>query len=682
MHSDPGSGRERLAQLKGQRVKGSCEWILTNELYRKWLSSDSGNQILAITGNPGSGKTMLSLFITEDLQGPPWQTEQTQLLYYFCDFRDERPNTALAILRGLICQLTSKHPRLLDTIWPHLDTPEKAWYKATSLDALWTMFTNLLEDSKIGTIFCVIDGIDEYENDSMTALGLKFDDLFSAGPTGPILGNFRLLITARSVRSLRNVPTIRIDSDAKQTVRTEVKRFINSQVKELSARRQTNHIVRDRIRGKVQECAKGNFLSAYLILHRLSRFSTTPEIIEGLEHFSRGLDTIYRRILLGIKPEYRDICSLILRWVVMAHRTLSLQELAAAIQLQSRVPIENSQAIISYITMCIPLLSVYQGDLVLVHESARNYLTWQDLGKDEALKAFYIQTEEANAELAQTCFECIQSSTLQFSQISVTNKLLLSKDPLIGYAVMYWLEHAKRSPKYADKVFDPSHSFFQEKSDLRRNWWQSYWKVGDSVWGELDIPLLHISAYCGILPWVEKLIAQPRKPFSIHRHAEKEDPYGRQPLYYAASAGHAEIIPVLVANGADVNAADNSGRTALIEASAGGHENCVRVLLSHGANSWGADKGGRTALASAAFGGYINIIQRLLDDGVDPNGPGKGILGLSVLEEAVSAGHVELARFLVDRGADVNESAIKLLGRPTLVKRLFRTPADDKSAPP
>lgn len=365
--TEPCSDRDRLIRLKGQRVQGSSEWIRSNELYSNWLGLDSGNQILAITGGPGKGKTMLSLSVTEELQNLQWQTPRMDVIYFFCDSQDERRNTAVAVLRGLICQIIDSRPNVANRIWPHLDTPEKAWFKVTSLQALWTIFTNILEDPDVGTIFCVLDGLDECDNYSLSVLAPKLQDLFSPCIEGPVPNNFRLLISAREIPWLSNTLTICLNSDAKQIMQRDMRNFIFSEVKEMSRARKTNHFVRDRIRCNVERLADGCFLSASLILNDLSRLPTSAEIVEALEHFSEGLDAIYSQILLRIKAEDQHACSMVLKWVTMARRALTVEELAAAIQPQ--ITLKNNQDIIKYVTLCGPLLNLCDGEVILVHTS-------------------------------------------------------------------------------------------------------------------------------------------------------------------------------------------------------------------------------------------------------------------------------------------------------------------------
>ena len=92
--------------MQKHQVVGTCEWISQLHQYQCWLGGDG--RLLWICGEPGKGKTVLSLSITEQLVKIAADSEgSTQVLYYFCNFDDERRNKAVAVLRGLIYQLDS-----------------------------------------------------------------------------------------------------------------------------------------------------------------------------------------------------------------------------------------------------------------------------------------------------------------------------------------------------------------------------------------------------------------------------------------------------------------------------------------------------------------------------------------------------------------------------------------------
>ena len=66
----------------------------------------------------------------------------------------------------------------------------------------------------------------------------------------------------------------------------------------------------------------------------------------------------------------------------------------------------------------------------------------------------------------------------------------------------------------------------------------------------------------------------------------KEDRYGRTPLHYAASNGHKEIVELLIAEGAEVNAKDKGRKTPLDVTSAippnSNKTEIVDLLRKHG----------------------------------------------------------------------------------------------------
>ncbi|XP_066594349.1 ankyrin repeat and KH domain-containing protein 1 isoform X2 [Prorops nasuta] len=123
------------------------------------------------------------------------------------------------------------------------------------------------------------------------------------------------------------------------------------------------------------------------------------------------------------------------------------------------------------------------------------------------------------------------------------------------------------------------------------------------------------------------------------------------PLMEAASAGHVDIVSLLIAHGADVNAQSTSGNTPLMYACAGGHENVVRVLLKAGANVEDHNENGHTPLMEAASAGHVPVAKILLEYGAGINTHSNEFKE-SALTLACYKGHLEMVRFLLEAGAD------------------------------
>ena len=78
-------------------------------------------------------------------------------------------------------------------------------------------------------------------------------------------------------------------------------------------------------------------------------------------------------------------------------------------------------------------------------------------------------------------------------------------------------------------------------------------------------------------------------------NAKRDD--GETPLHRAAVKGHKEVVELLIAKGADVNAKDNLGT--LRYAASGGRKEVVEVLIAAGTDVNAKDRHGKTPLDHA-----------------------------------------------------------------------------------
>lgn len=120
-------------------------------------------------------------------------------------------------------------------------------------------------------------------------------------------------------------------------------------------------------------------------------------------------------------------------------------------------------------------------------------------------------------------------------------------------------------------------------------------------------------------------------------------------LMLSAGEGHTEIVELLLAKGADANAADAGKSTALMNAAINGHTDVVEALLAHGAQVNAKGKRGFTALMWAAQYGYPDTIKVLLSHGAKVNM--KSDLGDTALSRATDNGHTEVVQMLKKAGA-------------------------------
>jgi len=103
---------------------------------------------------------MLSIFLTEDLE------REHQIIFYFCSSEDEKRNNAAAALRGLLWQVTARQPELTEHLLQYFDTPVRSQAALTSRETLWTIFAKVVSDQRLTPTLCLLDGLDECDNES------------------------------------------------------------------------------------------------------------------------------------------------------------------------------------------------------------------------------------------------------------------------------------------------------------------------------------------------------------------------------------------------------------------------------------------------------------------------------------------------------------------------------------
>ena len=595
---------------------------------------------------------MLSIFLTDELEKIVKQRKNATLLFYFCSYQDEKRNSAVAILRGLLYQIITERPQLIKHVLPYFDSTERAKLSQSSLEALWIIFEKILRDSALGTIFCVLDGLDECDEVSLRPLITRLVNFFPQRDSTSVVGQFKLVVVSREIPGLDRFPRVKLDPDLDEQVASDIQLLISVKVDELSKIERFNDI-RAHVQTILLERAEGTFLWVGFVMNELSQKRTCTEVLETLDALPKGLPATYSRMLLQIESSQRQTTSLLLRWVTMALRPLTLKELAAAIGIGSSALISSNRAIRDQVALCGSFLKIREHEVGLVHQSAKDYLLRENPDDNPLLEQFRIKPEEAHFELARTCFAYIQNGVLANGPLDLTDAQQLRDFPLLKYAVLCWPEHARYSSKYAEEMFDPSGPFFQKKSPLRKNWWQTYHRAAELDWARREwVSPLQMAACFGIFPWAQRLVKKTRWEIIFYKPADEKDSGGWTALMWAAARGHEAMVRLLLENRAEVEAKDSNRWTALHQAAVKGHEAVVRLLIEKGADPDSKDKDGWTPLPGAAANGHEAVMRLLLEKGVNVNAQG-GWFG-NALQAASLYGHDKMVELLLDKGAEVN----------------------------
>ncbi|CVL05011.1 uncharacterized protein FMAN_13001 [Fusarium mangiferae] len=687
--SHPDVDRASIAEAKGQRAPGTCEWILENSQFQTWL--DKKTPLFWISGGPGTGKTVMSLFLSEQVE-KACQSTGDKLLFYFCRFQHEYYNKPGNLLRSLAYQLLSfsTDTSAVLEVFSYLDTEEKAKNALSSLECLWKILEILLSQSNLSTVYCIIDGIDECGLSDV--LISKFRD-YSTSPTGRN-GPLRVALIGRdadilgipthtqgSELSLASVPEttsvqadaidvfygIKLDPDHHERINDDIATFIRWSLQPLQ-RIKGFDTIRPQIERNLLDRAEGTFLWVAFVVHELSKKRTCLQIAETVKDIPVGLYPIFGRMLHQIDPKHRHVSATILKWIAITMRPLTLEELASAIE----TGIEHME---DRIAICQPLLRLSNNRVLFVHQSAKEYLLRSQPDQDTIAEGFRIEAKGCHGEIAHRCLQIIENSFFRhkridhetfermkrgheepkISGVSMYQGNTLITGELFSYAERYWFSHARQSPKDASYLFTTSRPFFKRFSVVRKNW-EAY--RAESSW------IHRMATYLGMVPWLWALRGEKVfLPIIGTIQLVKSDSALYKPetyWTYAVNDGHEEVVRFL-----HNNCVEFEGDFLVCwEVLWLGDDKLVQALLEHDLKITEGSSN-RNALISATTKGFIAVVQLFLDCGANVTIRNDNNETLLIL--AARFGHKDLVNILLDHGVQLNIADFRLwLNQATL----------------
>ena len=616
--TDPSIDRDRITRTKGDRTPGTCYWITQNAEYQLWLTGDSG--LLWIRGGPGKGKTMMSIFLSEDLAADNLKN----VIFYFCAGQDDKRNTATAVLRGLLWQMTGHEPDLMQYLAPFFDPPGRGHATLASEETLWQLLKDICNRSSKRT-YCVIDGIDECDEDSAHWLAAR---LASIESDSAVCG-LNIVVLSRHLIGLDGRNCISLDSDHDGQVSADVQMFVRDQMRRVSRQVRLNVEFREHVVTTLLDRSEGTFLWVGFVMNELSKKKTGSKIAEAIHHLPQGLPAFYARMLHEIEPEDRENSKRLLIWVAMNFKPTPLDALADILNYQVTMGISGRDAARDAVESCAPML-VVQNDVVgFVHQSARDFLLRWQVDRDPVLEEFRINPEAAYLFLARQCLKALaRDSELQY------------------YALSNWSKHAGRLDKLAPDLFNGANIFFGQASRTRNIWWEkhsySFRRLPNS-----EPPRLHIACYLGLEIWARMIMEDAvHSGRSLLNCITEQCPHGWTPLEYAVEGGSDDLVKLLLENEAEADIlSTDRGEALLSRAIMAGKETTARLLISHGIDP-------RRLVQDALNTRNATSVRSLLSSnlGVDFSTHDLNVW----LRSAIITKHIEMIKLLLKRGANAN----------------------------
>ncbi len=650
--------------------------------------------MLQLVGASGIEKTMISSYLVEELEKRAQFTSDMIFAYYFCDNKDDKRNTVIAIIRELLLQLLRQRSLLFKHIQKDYDQMRHRVFD--DFDALWRILLKLLTDPNAGQIYFLIDALNECDKSSRgfrQAFLASLTDLFSVQQGSESI-HVKLLITCRpesdildELNHLREL--VRIDSGK---INADLFKYIRTKVDELSTRKSYPSILKFDIQNALSEKAEGTFLWVSLVLEDISKAAVLSQVRKRLQSLPSSLSEVYSQILDKIQKENVENARFILQWVVTARRPLTVRELAMARALgpercdKNIVPTADTlNELNDGFKICEPLVYLDSATktINLVHQSAKDYLLEENLEGNKNPSMYRIIPDKANSLIFQICWRYLSIMMEEFSQYPRSIRDAadghiwgLAQEQLqthcfLRYAIEGWREHALAASPAVIIDFTWESKMLNRNPVLRDRWLQSATGKGDDavverlLMAEADVnaadnngwTALHMAVKGGHLEVINRLLTA-----NADVNAPATCGNSRTALQTAVERGHLEVIHRLLTANVNVNAANNFGETALHVAAREGHLEVVKRLLMANADVNAADRSDRTTLHMAVKRGYLEVVNRLLTTNVDVNAADRS--GWTALHMAVEREHLEVINRLLTANVDVN--AADRSGRTTL----------------
>ena len=413
---------------------------------------------------------MLSIFLSQELEA------RATTIYLFCRAGVENRDTAVGVLRVLIWHSMVQFPNTVrcsrigleilrrEHRTPGTDIPEHMEAVLSSREILWIIFVRLLtEESRLGRIFCVLDGLDECNEDSRNWLATKLLSLRNSFGGG---NGLKLIVTSRELTKLRSAKQVGLDLDHSEGVSSDVKTFVRAKCVELIRqttlnsryRENTKHTFQKSIEETLMSRSQNSFLWLGPAMAELMKEKNITGVLSTVNHLPQALHAVYERMLGSMRSHQRETSFQILGWVVLARRPLSLQELAAAVNcrpLHGWLTVEETVA--EQIALCGSLLRVEGQKVTLVHKSARDYLLLRlrQSNEDGLDRGFRFDLGEMHLRITKICIDA-----------------LVRDCPLSCYARQHWYCHTKQSGSFSGPYLCYAGAVFNTHLGTRDPWRQ------------------------------------------------------------------------------------------------------------------------------------------------------------------------------------------------------------------
>ncbi|KAI8304646.1 hypothetical protein K4K61_006034 [Colletotrichum sp. SAR11_59] len=333
----PGLGRnieEESEALRETLLPDFCNWVISEPSWNDWLVMKDGERpVLAITGQPGIGKSHLAVALYDKLEERAREDEtgHTCVVHFyfreeddvFCSFLScmvsiviQIAETSNAACEKLKAQLARDDININNRLWQHL--------------AIFLLKPLFEQNSKFN-LFVVLDGLDEMRDWN------AFKEFLSMFVTEKRL-RMSLVVTSRPERLEdfpKDIRLLEIEA-TKDKQRQDFKVLIWHRINSLGCLKKFSRYVKQRVAVAVEETSP-NMLYAEHMLTKLDSLGREGAVLKALnQNKPDDLNDIYEGLLSDCRRRtpisHQQIAASILHWIAFSKRRLTLNEVQSLLR--------------------------------------------------------------------------------------------------------------------------------------------------------------------------------------------------------------------------------------------------------------------------------------------------------------------------------------------------------------
>ncbi|KAG9849258.1 hypothetical protein KCU98_g2796, partial [Aureobasidium melanogenum] len=396
-----------------QRHGSTGQWLARSDEFNRWIAG-SGPSVFWFTGILGSGKTVMTAFVVEQLSARPIQ-DSDKLVYFFCQYDNEISLKATTILRSIIRQLLDQDDRVFTENQSKIEALLNNLHDLILLEDLFFDIINCLK-----TVVLIIDGADECSNSEMKLLIKTLRSLILRKPSGVKLylaGDDRItgiIMLSLAPSFVVNTRTPEAGSDLQELIQQLV-----------TARREDGDLVAgdpslyQEVVDVLRTASQGMVLWVKFQLEEICSQKTDESIRSALNHLPKDLFEIYNRLLSRIVREgSEEVCKKVFRFMAAAKTLLSLGELGEAISVEPCQPYFMPERLINdihgIVRWCHGLITFNELDdrLQFTHSSVKNFLCGPGTERN-TLSGFHFEEHEADRQFGEVCVTYLNFNDLK-----------------------------------------------------------------------------------------------------------------------------------------------------------------------------------------------------------------------------------------------------------------------------